>query len=190
MRPARWSRRFTCRPRSSKPTDIRSSSSAIRITPRSRARSVTCRARGAFRRPADVEKLPRSSRVGVVVQSTWSGEGFTDDRPRALGEVLRSARRQHDLHRYAQPPERGAAPGQGRRGDDRRRRQDFGEHEASRRSVRIARRARATISRVRTSCSREWFDGVEVAGLMSGASTPGWLVDQVEARMEELAASA
>ncbi len=27
---------------------------------------------------ADVEKLPRSSRVGVVVQSTWSGEGFTD----------------------------------------------------------------------------------------------------------------
>jgi 4-hydroxy-3-methylbut-2-enyl diphosphate reductase len=31
-----------------------------------------------------------------------------------------------------------------------------------------------------------WFDGIEVAGLMSGASTPGWLVDQVEARMEEL----
>ena len=31
---------------------------------------------------------------------------------------------------------------------------------------------------------------VEVAGLMSGASTPGWLVDEVEARMEELAASA
>ena len=28
--------------------------------------------------PADVEKLPRSSRVGVVVQSTWSGEGFTE----------------------------------------------------------------------------------------------------------------
>ena len=32
----------------------------------------------------------------------------------------------------------------------------------------------------------EWFDGVEVAGLMSGASTPGWLVDEVESRMEEL----
>jgi len=32
----------------------------------------------------------------------------------------------------------------------------------------------------------EWFDGIKVAGLMSGASTPGWLVDQVEARMEEL----
>jgi len=26
--------------------------------------------------------------------------------------------------------------------------------------------------------------------LMSGASTPGWLVDKVQARMEELAASA
>jgi 4-hydroxy-3-methylbut-2-enyl diphosphate reductase len=36
----------------------------------------------------------------------------------------------------------------------------------------------------------QWFEGVEVAGLMSGASTPGWLVDQVEARMEELAVSA
>jgi 4-hydroxy-3-methylbut-2-enyl diphosphate reductase len=33
----------------------------------------------------------------------------------------------------------------------------------------------------------EWFDGVKVAGLMSGASTPGWLVDSVQARMEELA---
>ena len=32
----------------------------------------------------------------------------------------------------------------------------------------------------------EWFDGVKIAGLMSGASTPGWLVDQVEERMEEL----
>jgi len=30
----------------------------------------------------------------------------------------------------------------------------------------------------------QWFDNVKVAGLMSGASTPGWLVDQVEERME------
>ena len=33
----------------------------------------------------------------------------------------------------------------------------------------------------------EWFDGIEDVGLISGASTPGWLVDQVEARMLELA---
>jgi 4-hydroxy-3-methylbut-2-enyl diphosphate reductase len=32
----------------------------------------------------------------------------------------------------------------------------------------------------------QWFDGVSTAGLMSGASTPGWLVDQVETRMEVL----
>ena len=32
-----------------------------------------------------------------------------------------------------------------------------------------------------------WFDGVGVAGLMSGASTPGWLVDQVADRMDALA---
>jgi 4-hydroxy-3-methylbut-2-enyl diphosphate reductase len=32
----------------------------------------------------------------------------------------------------------------------------------------------------------QWFEGVGVAGLMSGASTPGWLVDRVEERMEAL----
>ena len=32
----------------------------------------------------------------------------------------------------------------------------------------------------------DWFDGIQVAGLMSGASTPGWLVDEVAARMEAL----
>jgi 4-hydroxy-3-methylbut-2-enyl diphosphate reductase len=35
-----------------------------------------------------------------------------------------------------------------------------------------------------------WFDGVGVAGLMSGASTPGWLVDHVADRMDELSRSA
>jgi 4-hydroxy-3-methylbut-2-enyl diphosphate reductase IspH len=34
--------------------------------------------------------------------------------------------------------------------------------------------------------SPQWFEGVRIAGLMSGASTPGWLVDQVYARMDEL----
>ena len=32
----------------------------------------------------------------------------------------------------------------------------------------------------------EWFAGVEFAGLMSGASTPGWLVDDVADRMDAL----
>ncbi|MGR4065934.1 MAG: bifunctional 4-hydroxy-3-methylbut-2-enyl diphosphate reductase/30S ribosomal protein S1, partial [Vulcanimicrobiaceae bacterium] len=31
-----------------------------------------------------------------------------------------------------------------------------------------------------------WFRGADMVGLMSGASTPGWLVDDVERRMEEL----
>jgi len=31
-----------------------------------------------------------------------------------------------------------------------------------------------------------WFEGVESAGLMSGASTPGWLVDEVSDRMDAL----
>ena len=33
----------------------------------------------------------------------------------------------------------------------------------------------------------QWFEGVQIAGLMSGASTPGWLVDQVAERMDALA---
>jgi 4-hydroxy-3-methylbut-2-enyl diphosphate reductase len=32
----------------------------------------------------------------------------------------------------------------------------------------------------------DWFAGVQVAGLMSGASTPGWLVDDVADRMDAL----
>ena len=33
----------------------------------------------------------------------------------------------------------------------------------------------------------DWFAGVTTAGLMSGASTPGWLVEQVADRMDVLA---
>ena len=35
----------------------------------------------------------------------------------------------------------------------------------------------------------EWFAGAGTVGLMSGASTPGWLVDQVAERMEVLGRS-
>ena len=79
-----------------------------RTIPKSRARSATCPAPGAFKAPK-TSKLPRASRVGVVVQSTYSGEGFTRHRQSAQREVLRSARGQHDLHRHAQPPKRSAA---------------------------------------------------------------------------------
>ncbi len=59
-------------------TATRSSSSATPTIPRSRARSRTFRAPGASSRSPTVEKLPRGSKIGVVVQSTWSGTGFTD----------------------------------------------------------------------------------------------------------------
>ena len=43
------------------------------------------------------------ARSGVVVQSTWSGQGFTRDRAGAGRQILRGARGQYDLHRHAQP---------------------------------------------------------------------------------------
>ena len=55
----------------------------------------------------EVDTLPRASRVGVVVQSTYSKARFLDIVKALDGEVLRSARRQHDLHGYQQPPIRG-----------------------------------------------------------------------------------
>ncbi len=134
----------------------------------------------------DVERLPRSSRVGVVVQSTWSGEGFTEI-VRALSAKYYEVRAVNtictDTHNRQNEALRLA---QGRRSDGRRRRKNVGQHQASRRTLGIARRAGVSHRGSRASCRPQWFDGVKVAGLMSGASTPGWLVDEVEARMEEL----
>jgi 4-hydroxy-3-methylbut-2-en-1-yl diphosphate reductase len=89
----------------------------------------------------DVAKLPRSSKVGVVVQSTWSGQGFTKI-VQALAAKYYEVRGQHDLHRHAQPARRSAAARARRGSDGRRRRKDVGEHQAFGRTLRIARRAR------------------------------------------------
>ncbi|HEX3458822.1 MAG TPA: 4-hydroxy-3-methylbut-2-enyl diphosphate reductase [Candidatus Baltobacteraceae bacterium] len=139
--------------------------------------------------PADVEKLPRSSRVGVVVQSTWSGEGFTEI-VRALSAKYYEVRavntictdthnRQSEALRLAHDVEVMVVVG-GKTSANTKHLADLSE----------SRGARAYHIEGPDELKSQWFDGVQVAGLMSGASTPGWLVDQVEARMEELAASA
>jgi (E)-4-hydroxy-3-methyl-but-2-enyl pyrophosphate reductase len=133
----------------------------------------------------DVAKLPRGSRMGVVVQSTYSRERFSDI-VKALSEKYYEVRavntictdtnnRQSEALRLADEVEVMVVVG--------------GKTSANTKHL-------AELSETHGACSHhiegpdelrpEWFDGVRVAGLMSGASTPGWLVDQVQARMEEL----
>ncbi|HTU71002.1 MAG TPA: 4-hydroxy-3-methylbut-2-enyl diphosphate reductase [Candidatus Baltobacteraceae bacterium] len=134
----------------------------------------------------DVAALPRGSKMGVVVQSTYSRERFTDI-VKALSEKYYEVRavntictdtnnRQSEALRLAEEVQVMVVVG--------------GKTSANTKHL-------AELSELHGAHSYhiegpdelqpEWFDGVKVAGLMSGASTPGWLVDQVHARMEELA---
>jgi len=134
----------------------------------------------------DVERLPRSSKVGVVVQSTYSRERFSEI-VRALSEKYYEVRavntictdtnnRQSEALRLAGEVDVMIVVG--------------GKTSANTKHL-------AELSEIHGARSHhiegpdevrpEWFTGVRVTGLMSGASTPGWLVDQVEARIKELA---
>ncbi len=134
---------------------------------------------------ADVEKLPRASRVGVVVQSTWSGTGFTDI-VRALSAKYYDVRAVNtictDTHNR-----------QGQVGDLAKEVQVMvivgGKTSANTKHLAEL----AAMNGARTyhiegpdELQASWFEGVESAGLMSGASTPGWLVDEVSDRMDAL----
>jgi small subunit ribosomal protein S1 len=136
-------------------------------------------------RVEDVERLPRSSRVGVVVQSTWSGQGFTDI-VRALADKYYEVRavntictdthnRQNEALRLAPDVEVMVVVG-GKTSANTKHLAELSQSHG----------ARAYHIEGAADLQPEWFEGVKVAGLMSGASTPGWLVDEVEARMEEL----
>jgi len=134
---------------------------------------------------ADVEKLPRGSKVGVVVQSTWSGKGFTDI-VKALSEKYYEVRavntictdthnRQSEAAQLAKEVEVMVVVG--------------GKTSANTKhlaDLAAAQGARSFHIEGPDELQPQWFENVAVAGLMSGASTPGWLVDQVEAQMEAL----
>ncbi len=133
----------------------------------------------------DVEKLPRSSKVGVVVQSTYSRERFTDI-VKALSEKYYEVRsvntictdtnnRQTEALRLAEMVEVMVVVG-GKTSANTKHLAELSEKHG----------ARSFHIEGPDELRAEWFEGVNVAGLMSGASTPGWLVDQVETRMEEL----
>jgi (E)-4-hydroxy-3-methyl-but-2-enyl pyrophosphate reductase len=133
----------------------------------------------------DVAKLPRGSRMGVVVQSTYSRERFSDI-VKALSEKYYEVRavntictdtnnRQSEALRLADEVEVMVVVG-GKTSANTKHLAELSETHG----------ARSHHIEGPDELRPEWFDGVTVAGLMSGASTPGWLVDQVQARMEEL----
>ncbi len=135
--------------------------------------------------PEDVDALPRASRVGVVVQSTWSGVGFSDIvqklsskyyEVRAVNTICTDTHnRQNEAEALAKDVEVMVVVG--------------GKTSANTKhlaDLAATRGARSYHIEGPEELQPHWFDGVGVAGLMSGASTPGWLVDRVEAQMEAL----
>ena len=133
----------------------------------------------------DVANLPRYSKVGVVVQSTWSGVGFTDivkalsakyHEVRAVNTICTDTHnRQAEAADLAKDVEVMVVVG--------------GKTSANTKhlaELSAMNGARAYHIEGPEELEAAWFDGVGVAGLMSGASTPGWLVDDVADRMDAL----
>ncbi len=133
----------------------------------------------------EVATLPRYSKVGVVVQSTWSGVGFTDivkalsakyHEVRAVNTICTDTHnRQAEAADLAKDVEVMVVVG--------------GKTSANTKhlaELSAMNGARAYHIEGPDELEASWFDGVGVAGLMSGASTPGWLVDEVADRMDAL----
>ena len=134
----------------------------------------------------EVEKLPRASRVGVVVQSTWNGSGFTEIvrklsekyyEVRAINTICTDTKnRQSEVDSLSREVEVMVVVG--------------GKTSANTKhlaELAAMNGARAYHVEGPDELQGDWFAGVETAGLMSGASTPGWLVDRVADRMDALA---
>jgi 4-hydroxy-3-methylbut-2-enyl diphosphate reductase len=136
----------------------------------------------------DIDALPRASRVGVVVQSTWNGKGFADI-VRRLSEKYYEVRAVNTICTDTKNRQSEV--------DDLSREVDVmvvvgGKTSANTRhlaELAAMNGARAYHIEGPDELAPEWFAGVGVAGLMSGASTPGWLVDQVADRMDALASN-
>ena len=134
----------------------------------------------------DIDALPRASRVGVVVQSTWNGKGFAEIvrrlsekyyEVRAVNTICTDTKnRQSEVDGLSREVDVMVVVG--------------GKTSANTRhlaELAAMNGARAYHIEGPDELEPGWFDGVGVAGLMSGASTPGWLVDQVADRMDALA---
>ncbi|MDP9111607.1 MAG: 4-hydroxy-3-methylbut-2-enyl diphosphate reductase [Candidatus Eremiobacteraeota bacterium] len=133
----------------------------------------------------DVDRLPRGSKVGVVVQSTYSRERFTDIvkalttkyyEVRAVNTICTDTNnRQTEAVTLARSVQVMVVVG-GRTSANTKHLAELAETNG----------AKAYHIEGPDELRAEWFAGVAAAGLMSGASTPGWLVDEVATRMEDL----
>jgi len=134
----------------------------------------------------EIDALPRASRVGVVVQSTWNGAGFSEIvrklsekyyEVRAVNTICTDTKnRQSEVDVLAREVEVMVVVG--------------GKTSANTKhlaELAAMNGARAYHIEGPDELQADWFAGVATAGLMSGASTPGWLVDRVADRMDELA---
>ena len=134
----------------------------------------------------DVDTLPRASRVGVVVQSTYSKARFLDIvkaltakyyEVRAVNTICTDTNnRQSEAVNLSKEVEVMVVVG-GKTSANTKHLAELAEMNG----------ARAYHIEGPAELKAEWFAGVQSAGLMSGASTPGWLVDEVALRMETLA---
>ncbi|HEY8298656.1 MAG TPA: 4-hydroxy-3-methylbut-2-enyl diphosphate reductase [Candidatus Baltobacteraceae bacterium] len=133
----------------------------------------------------DVDKLPRGSKVGVVVQSTYSRERFTDIvkaltlkyyEVRSVNTICTDTNnRQSAAIDLAKEVDIMVVVG-GKTSANTKHLAELAEMNGT----------RAYHIEGPQELQADWFGGVSVAGLMSGASTPGWLVDEVAGKMEEL----
>lgn len=134
---------------------------------------------------AEVATVPRASRIGVVVQSTWSRAAFTQIvaalsachyEVKAVNTICTDTNnRQAEAEDLAGEVDVMIVVG--------------GKNSANTRhlaELAAGRGARSYHIESPDELRAEWFDGAAAAGLMSGASTPGWLVDAVAERMHEL----
>ncbi|MDP9017323.1 MAG: 4-hydroxy-3-methylbut-2-enyl diphosphate reductase [Candidatus Eremiobacteraeota bacterium] len=133
----------------------------------------------------DVDRLPRGSRVGVVVQSTYSKARFLDIvkaltakyyEVRAVNTICTDTNnRQSEAVTLSKEVEVMVVVG-GKTSANTKHLAELAEMNG----------AHAYHIEGPEELQADWFAGVQTAGLMSGASTPGWLVDEVAARMEAL----
>ncbi|MBC5829468.1 MAG: 4-hydroxy-3-methylbut-2-enyl diphosphate reductase [Candidatus Eremiobacteraeota bacterium] len=133
----------------------------------------------------DIERLPRGSKVGVVVQSTYSGKRFSEIvqaltvkyyEVRAVNTICTDTHnRQSEAVSLAREVDVMVVVG-GKSSANTKHLAELAEMNGS----------RAYHIEGPQELEASWFQGVATAGLMSGASTPGWLVDSVAEQMEAL----
>lgn len=135
---------------------------------------------------AEVEKLPRMSKIGIVAQTTQSFEHLQDVVVACLGKGSETrvfhticdatAVRQSEAKALSARADLMLVIGGFNSANTRRLAEVCSEHLPER------------THHIETACQiePEWFEGVEKVGITAGASTPKWLIDDVIDRVREI----